>query len=518
MRCSTRCGPGRGDGHAGAARRGLVITPWNFPIAIPAWKIAPALAYGNTVVFKPAELVPGERVGAGGRILHRGRAAGRGCSTSCGAGQRRRGRLADSADVAASRSRARRPTGARRRARRCAARFARSQLEMGGKNPLVVLDDADLDLAVRVRDAGRRTVPTGQRCTASVAADRHRGIHDDFVDALVERMRDCRVATRAPTAPRWAGRGRRPARAGLDYLAVAREGGRRGAFGGERLERAPTATTSRRRCSSGPTNEMPVNREEIFGPVASVIRVADHDEALAVANDTEFGLSGGIVTTSLAAAPPTSGAAPARDGHGQRPDRRCGLPRAVRRHAGGSRTARASRAATRVEFFTVSKTSYVAAGAPLTDRRCSGTTRRCRRNRLLRATREEGDHRRGSAAQPVLFRPGRHDADAPARVPAIGTQASGRPSRLTSSGQRCRTWVHPSPRATRLRTTSMLGTTQDPGACADGWNTVRCRTGWVPASRDQGLLGQFLDAHAWLSASRWPAANSAYGRRRRSFP
>ena len=163
-----------------------VITPWNFPIAIPAWKIAPALAYGNTVVFKPAELVPGcgwelvdilQRAGLPAGVLNLVMGAGREIGDTLTAG----------ADVNGISFTGSVPTGERILAASQPGR-TRVQLEMGGKNPLVVLDDADLDLAVDIALQGAFG-STGQRCTASSRLVVQSGIHDSFVEALTGRMK-----------------------------------------------------------------------------------------------------------------------------------------------------------------------------------------------------------------------------------------------------------------------------------------------------------------------------------------
>ncbi len=163
-----------------------IITPWNFPIAIPAWKIAPALAYGNTVVFKPAELVPGcawELVD----ILRRAGLPDGVLNLVMGSGREVGPVLTGSADVDGVSFTGSVVTGSHILAT-AAPQRTRVQLEMGGKNPLVVLDDADIEVAVDVALQGAFG-STGQRCTASSRLVVTRGIHDRFVGALTERMR-----------------------------------------------------------------------------------------------------------------------------------------------------------------------------------------------------------------------------------------------------------------------------------------------------------------------------------------
>ena len=276
-----------------------IITPWNFPIAIPAWKIAPALAYGNTVVFKPADLVPGsawELVD----ILHRAGLPPGVLNLVMGPGRDIGPVLTASPDVDGISFTGSVLTGEQILATSVPQR-TKVQLEMGGKNPLVVLDDADLDTAVDVALQGAFG-STGQRCTASSRLIVTGGIHDRFVSALSDEMRSWRVDDARADGTQM-GPVVDPVQLEQDerYLAIARdEGGE--VVGGRRVERDKRGNYLEPALVVGTTNTMTVNREEVFGPVASVIRVADFDEALSVANDTEFGLSSGIVTTSLSAA------------------------------------------------------------------------------------------------------------------------------------------------------------------------------------------------------------------------
>jgi aldehyde dehydrogenase (NAD+) len=173
------------------------------------------------------------------------------------------------------------------------------QLEMGGKNPLVVLDDADLTIAVDCALNGA-FFSTGQRCTASSRLIVTDGIHDRFVAALTERLKGLVVddALKAGTQI-----GPVVDQSQLDqderYIAIGRDEGATLTWGGERLNRETPGFYLQPALFTGVSNSMRIAREEIFGPVAGVIRVKDYDEALAVANDTEFGLSSGICTTSL---------------------------------------------------------------------------------------------------------------------------------------------------------------------------------------------------------------------------
>ncbi|MDH5225622.1 MAG: aldehyde dehydrogenase family protein [Actinomycetota bacterium] len=275
-----------------------VITPWNFPMAIPAWKIAPALAYGCTVVFKPAELVPASAWSLVDICVRAGLPAGA-LNLLVGPGRVIGERLLHDPRVSGVTFTGSQVVGARV-AGALAARFGKYQLEMGGKNPLVVLDDADLEIAVDCAVQGA-FFQTGQRCTASSRLIVTDGIHDRFVDAVVERMRTLRVghalAGDTDIGPVVSAD---QLEQDLDYLSVGRDEGADLVHGGARLERETDGYFLEPALFVSTSNEMRVNREEIFGPIATVVRAADADQALALANDTEFGLSAGVCTTSLA--------------------------------------------------------------------------------------------------------------------------------------------------------------------------------------------------------------------------
>src|SRR6476661_2717574 len=167
-----------------------IISPWNFPSAIPAWKVAPALAYGNCVVFKPADLVPGSAWALADIISRAGAPAG---AFNLVMG---RGSVVGEALVNDKRVDALSFTGSvetgQKIAQKVVARMAKFQLEMGGKNPLIVLDDADLKTAVDCAVNGA-FFSTGQRCTASSRLIVTHGIHDRFVDAVAERMKALKI-------------------------------------------------------------------------------------------------------------------------------------------------------------------------------------------------------------------------------------------------------------------------------------------------------------------------------------
>ena len=276
-----------------------LITPWNFPIAIPAWKIAPALCYGNTVVFKPAELVPGSAHALSEIIARSGIPAGV-FNLVIGAGSIVGQTMIDHRDVDAISFTGSVGTG-RRIAQACVSTtpMKKFQLEMGGKNPLVVLDDADLKVAVEAAVNGAY-FSTGQRCTASSRFIVTDGIHDRFVDAITERMKGL-VVDHALNAGVHVGPvvDQDQLDQDMNYVEIGKGEGAKLHWGGEQLNREAPGFYMQPAIFTAATNSMRIAREEIFGPVAAVIRVKDYDEALAVANDTEFGLAAGVCTSSL---------------------------------------------------------------------------------------------------------------------------------------------------------------------------------------------------------------------------
>ncbi len=278
-----------------------LITPWNFPIAIPAWKIAPALTFGNCVVLKPADLVPGSAWALADIIQRSGIPAGV-FNLVMGRGRVIGEALVNHPGVAAISFTGSEGVG-RGIAVACMASVKKVQLEMGGKNPQVVLNDADLKQAVEL-SAQSCFYSTGQRCTASsriIVTDK---IYPAFVEALKARVEAIKVgAALAHGTDMGPVVSKAQLEQDLAYVEIGKAEGAQLVTGGSRVAchtgsghegyfMAPTLFADT-------TSAMRINREEIFGPVASVIRVRDYEEALAVANDTEFGLSAGIATSSL---------------------------------------------------------------------------------------------------------------------------------------------------------------------------------------------------------------------------
>ena len=274
-----------------------IITPWNFPIAIPAWKIAPALCYGNTIVFKPADLVPG-CAWAIVDILHRAGLPKGVLNLVMGRGSVVGQAILDSKNIDAVTFTGSVGTG-RRVAAASVEHMRKFQLEMGGKNPLVVLDDAELSVAVECAVNGA-FFSTGQRCTASSRLIVTDGIHDRFVEAVTERLTGLSIDDAVKPGTHI---GPVVDEGQLEqnekYISIGRDEGATLHWGGARLKRDNPGFYLQPALFTEADNSMRISREEIFGPVASVIRVKDYEEALLVANDTEFGLSSGICTSSL---------------------------------------------------------------------------------------------------------------------------------------------------------------------------------------------------------------------------
>lgn len=276
-----------------------LIAPWNFPLAIPAWKIAPALAYGNSVVFKPAELVPACGW-ALAEIISRAALPAGTFNLVMGSGREVGQTIVDSPLVDAISFTGSVATG-EHVLQAAMRRHAKVQLEMGGKNPLVVLADADLDRAVDCAVQGAY-FSTGQRCTASSRLIVEAPVHDAFVARVRHRLAALKIGHAlaqgtdiGPVVDR------HQLERNLAAIEAANAEGAEHVGGGERVNRAtPGYYMNPALFLARP--EHGVARDEIFGPVACVLRADDYEHALALSNDTPFGLCAGICTTSLSRA------------------------------------------------------------------------------------------------------------------------------------------------------------------------------------------------------------------------
>lgn len=277
-----------------------IITPWNFPLAVPAWKIAPALAYGNTVVFKPAELVPASAWALTQIIREAGIPDGV-FNLVMG-----RGSIVGDAIAGSSRLDAVSFTGSTEVGTAIALRSIengnkRVQAEMGGKNSIIVLDDADLETAVAVI-VDSAFSSTGQRCTATSRIIATPGIYSALVDGIRRRMLSLRVGhSLDPETDIGPVASESQLAQDLDYIRIGADEGAELVAGGALIDARTPGNFLQPTLFAGGTSRMRINQEEIFGPVACVIEVADLDEAIAVANDSRYGLSSGIITNSLSA-------------------------------------------------------------------------------------------------------------------------------------------------------------------------------------------------------------------------
>lgn len=338
-----------------------VISPWNFPTATAAWKIAPALAFGNAVVWKPANATPASAVALTEIIARQDIPDGL-MSLTMGAGSLIGQRLVESPLVKAISFTGSVPVG-KGIAAAAINNLSRVQLEMGSKNALAIMDDADLDLAVSLA-LGGAFGGSGQKCTASSRLVVHDAIHDAFVEKLVAGAKALKVGHALEEGTQMGPVvSARQLEENLAYVALGKSEGAELACGGERIDMKHDGYYMSPGVFVGSHNAMRINTEEMFAPLTSVIRVGDYDEALSVVNDTRFGLTSGIVTRSLARA--THFRRHARTGcvmvnlatagtdyhvpFGGRGDSSYG-PREQGSYA--------------VEFYTTVKTAYIASGDP----------------------------------------------------------------------------------------------------------------------------------------------------------
>ena len=275
-----------------------IITPWNFPMAVAAWKVAPALAYGNAVILKPAELVPASAWILADIISRSGLPAGV-FNLVMGSGREVGEAISSSKNVDAVSFTGSVPVG-RKIARNVVENMGKVQLEMGSKNALVVLNDADLDLAVQCAINGA-FFGTGQKCTASSRLIVEQGVHDQFIELMVAEMAKLKVGNPLEEGMQIGSLASEDQyQQVLDYIELAKSEGAELVVGGNRLDLKPSGYYIEPTLFKNTTNDMRVNCEEIFGPVACVIKANDYDEALALSNDSDFGLTSGIITQSLA--------------------------------------------------------------------------------------------------------------------------------------------------------------------------------------------------------------------------
>ena len=277
-----------------------LITPWNFPMAIPSWKLIPALVCGNTVVIKPAEDTPLSTINLVKACEEAGIPAGV-VNVVTGHGENAGRALVEHRDVRLISFTGSTETG-RTIAAACADRNAICSLEMGGKNVIMVMEDADLDLAIEGTLWGAFGT-SGQRCTASSRVVVHKKVYKKFTQKLVERARALRVGDGSdPKTDVGPVINAVAAHNIMGYIEVGqREDGATLACGGNRLDKGeyargyfiePTVFTN-------VAPDMRIAQEEIFGPVTAVIPTSSLEEAVEIANDVRYGLSAAIYTQDV---------------------------------------------------------------------------------------------------------------------------------------------------------------------------------------------------------------------------
>jgi aldehyde dehydrogenase (NAD+) len=338
-----------------------VISPWNFPIATASWKIAPALAYGNAVIWKPANQTPASAWALAEILTRVGLPVGT-FQLLMGPGAAIGNALAGHRDVDAVTFTGSYTVG-RQVAAAVAGNLGKYQLELGSKNALLVMDDADLNLAVAAAVSGGYS-GTGQKCTASSRLLVHSAVHDAFVDRLADALKSMKVGPAlAPQTQMGPVVSDTQLAANLRWMGQIKQSGARIVYGGERITLEQDGFYMTPALISESTNDMPFNREEMFGPIAAVQRIESYEEGLAVANDTDYGLVAGIFTASLARAThfrrhiqtgcvtvnlPTAGT----DYH---------VPFGGRKNSSSGPREQGRAAA---EFYTQVKTAYIRAGEP----------------------------------------------------------------------------------------------------------------------------------------------------------
>lgn len=274
-----------------------VITPWNFPTALPSWKIAPAIAYGNAVVWKPAELTPAS-ASALMEIIAATELPPGVVNMVHGSGATIGAALCQSPDLNAITFTGSLATG-RQVAAAAATHLTPVQLEMGSKNPLVVLDDANLDGAIACAVNGAFG-SSGQKCTAASRLIVTPGIHDRFVAAMQSAMAKLVVGPAlAPDTTIGPLASQEQLDRSLHYIAVGEQDGAVRVVGGELVAATTPGYYLSPALFTDGDNTATLNRTEVFGPVTCVIRADDYDHALTLANDSPFGLTASIITQSL---------------------------------------------------------------------------------------------------------------------------------------------------------------------------------------------------------------------------
>ena len=338
-----------------------VVSPWNFPTATASWKIAPALAFGNAVIWKPASNTPAS-AWAVAEIFSRTALPAGVFQLLAGGGGTLGNALAAHPKIDAISFTGSYTTGVEI-AKAAAANLTKFQLELGSKNALVVMDDADVDAAVAAALGGGYS-GSGQKCTASSRLLVHSKVHDEFIEKLTAALAGFKVGN-ALAADTKMGPvvSNTQLQENLKWIERIKSSDAEIVCGGERLALAEEGYYMSPALVVNSTNEMDFNRAEMFAPIAAVQKINSYEEGLAIANDTDYGLVAGIFTRSLARAThfrrsvesgcvtvnlPTAGT----DYH---------VPFGGRKNSSfGAR----EQGTVAVEFYTQMKTAYISAGTP----------------------------------------------------------------------------------------------------------------------------------------------------------
>jgi len=273
-----------------------VVTPWNFPVAIPLWKMAPALIYGNTVVIKPASETAITCAKVINCLHDAGFPAGV-INMVTGSGSKIGTEMVNHREIDAITFTGSNAVG-KQLAHSAVTRGIKYQLEMGGKNPVIVASDADLDLAVDATISGGLK-STGQKCTATSRVIVQKEVYDRFKEKLLEKVAEITVGDGLESGT-WMGPCASEAQLNtvLSYIEKGKEEGATLLFGGNRvLENKGYYVEPTVFESTSP--DLTIVREEIFGPVLALLKVDTLEEALEMANDSEYGLSASIFTTNI---------------------------------------------------------------------------------------------------------------------------------------------------------------------------------------------------------------------------
>ena len=277
-----------------------IISPWNFPIAIAAWKAAPAMAFGNAVVLKPASQTPASAIALAKIISDQADIPEGLFNLVLGGGGTIGHQISGHKDINAISF-----TGSVGVGQTIYMEAAKSmkkmQLEMGSKNPLLVMDDADLDIAVACATNGAYG-GTGQKCTASSRLIVHEKVYKDFIQRLIKSISAMKVGHALKEGSQMGPvSSETQLHSNLDYVEKGKDEAKL-AYGGNPISLDTPGYYMEPTLFIDGDNKSKINQEEMFGPIACVIPVKSYEEGLEVANDTIFGLSSGIITQSLSKA------------------------------------------------------------------------------------------------------------------------------------------------------------------------------------------------------------------------